>query len=56
MGILRTRIYLQVPFGLNKQAKALGAEWDPVYRCWFVTTPEDAEKVRALTTNHKDPA
>ncbi len=31
-----TRVYLAVPYKEKNEAKALGAQWDPRQRCWYV--------------------
>ncbi|MDQ1429332.1 MAG: hypothetical protein QOK39_2808 [Acidimicrobiaceae bacterium] len=36
-----TRVYLAVPYKEKNEAKALGAQWDPRQRCWYV--PEASE-------------
>jgi hypothetical protein len=37
--------YLDVPYGERKAAKAAGAAWDPVARCWFVGPHADRQKL-----------
>lgn len=34
------RLYLDVPLGEKDDAKALGARWDSMQRCWFIGTDE----------------
>ena len=37
--------YLDVPYGERKAAKAAGAAWDPMARCWFVGPHADRQKL-----------
>lgn len=34
------RLYIDVPMGEKDDAKALGARWDAMQRCWFIGTDE----------------
>ena len=42
---LPEREYLDVPYGERKAAKAAGAAWDPLARCWFVGPHCDRQKL-----------
>lgn len=39
-------VWLDVPFGENDQAKALGARWDPTIRRWYAPTPAISDLAR----------
>ena len=45
LGLLWDKEWLDVPFASKDRAKALGARYDPVYRCWYA--PEDLVSVSA---------
>lgn len=42
-----SRLYLNVPFELRKEAKTLGAGWDSNYKLWFVT--KHCNKITEIT-------
>ena len=34
-------MYVKIPFAKKDEAKAHGAKWDPVVKCWFYTSDKD---------------
>ncbi|WP_159917193.1 DUF5710 domain-containing protein [Pantoea sp. 18069] len=49
------REYLDVPYGERKAAKAAGAAWDPMARCWFVGPHCDRQKLARWQPGKADP-
>ncbi|MEG0004101.1 DUF5710 domain-containing protein [Comamonas sp.] len=52
---LPEREYLDVPYGERKAAKAAGAVWDPLARCWYAGPHCDRQKL-ARWQPHQDEA
>lgn len=48
------REYLDVPYGERKAAKAAGAVWDPLARCWFVGPHCDRQKLARWQPDQAD--